>query len=301
MEVIIVITMKMKTSEEELQLDISKKNSILILNKLTFLKFYNNFYQVFENKNKDIEIFLENKLLDSKNAFLLTLTDQTEILENMNFKKGTLFYEYIVTQINSNETLDNDIIFYDLINILKNIQRSLKMNIDYDMNEDLEKLILSQVEFNLKVNFENINEIINLLLKNYLEKNISKTGIIFYDSSLISININSYESCYFFDINSKKRIEEYNEIVDKEVKEFDLDFIINKLESIWPVDFNRNETMLYIELYWKSKLINLSLEVLNEISLLTYKLLDKMYNKESKIMIKNFQIRDNVKSFLEQI
>ena len=301
MEVIIVITMKMKTSEEEFQLDISKKNSILILNKLTFLKFYNNFYQVFENKNKDIEIFLENKLLDSKNAFLLTLTDQTEILENMNFKKGTLFYEYIVTQINSNETLDNDIIFYDLINILKNIQRSLKMNIDYDMNEDLEKLILSQVEFNLKVNFENINEIINLLLKNYLEKNISKTGIIFYDSSLISININSYESCYFFDINSKKRIEEYNEIVDKEVKEFDLEFIINKLESIWPVDFNRDETMLYIELYWKSKLINLSLEVLNETSLLTYKLLDKMYNKESKIIIKNFQIRDNVKSFLEQI
>lgn len=301
MEVIIVITMKMKTSEEELQLDISKKNSILILNKLTFLKFYNNFYQVFENKNKDIEIFLENKLLDSKNAFLLTLTDQTEILENMNFKKGTLFYEYIVTQINSNEILDNDIIFYDLINILKNIQRSLKMNIDYVMNEDLEKLILSQVEFNLKVNFENINEIINLLLENYLEKNISKTGIIFYDSSLISININSYESCYFFDINSKKRIEEYNEIVDKEVKEFDLEFIINKLESIWPVDFNRDETMLYIELYWKSKLINLSLEVLNETSLLTYRLLDKMYNKESKIIIKNFQIRDNVKSFLEQI
>ena len=296
-----MITMKMKTSEEELQLDISKKNSILILNKLTFLKFYNNFYQVFENKNKDIEIFLENKLLDSKNAFLLTLTDQTEILENMNFKKGTLFYEYIVTQINSNEILDNDIIFYDLINILKNIQRSLKMNIDYDMNEDLEKLILSQVEFNLKVNFENINEIINLLLENYLEKNISKTGIIFYDSSLISININSYESCYFFDINSKKRIEEYNEIVDKEVKEFDLNFIINKLESIWPVDFNRDETMLYIELYWKSKLINLSLEVLNETSLLTYRLLDKMYNKESKIIIKNFQIRDNVKSFLEQI
>ncbi len=291
----------MKTSEEELQLDISKKNSILILNKLTFLKFYNNFYQLFENKNKDIEIFLENKLLDSKNAFLLTLTDQTEILENMNFKKGTLFYEYIVTQINSNETLDNDIIFYDLINILKNVQRSLKMNIEYEINEDLEKLILSQVEFNLKVNFENINEIINLLLKNYLEKNISKIGIIFYDSSIISIDINLYESCYFFDINSKKRIEEYNGIVDKEVKEFDLDFIISKLESIWPVDFNRDETMLYVELYWKSKLINLSLEVLNETSLLTYKLLDKMYNKESKIMIKNFEIRDNVKSFLEQI
>ena len=296
-----MITMKMKTSEEELQLDISKKNSILILNKLTFLKFYNNFYQVFENKNKDIEIFLENKLLDSKNAFLLTLTDQTEILENMNFKKGTLFYEYIVTQINSNEILDNDIIFYDLINILKNIQRSLKMNIDYVMNEDLEKLILSQVEFNLKVNFENINEIINLLLKNYLEKNISKTGIIFYDSSLISININSYESCYFFDINSKKRIEEYNEIVDKEVKEFDLEFIINKLESIWPVDFNKDEVAFYLELYWKNSLVDLELEVSNETSLLTYGLLDKMYNKKAKTIIRNFQIRDNVKSFLEQI
>ena len=128
-----MITMKMKTSEEELQLDISKKNSILILNKLTFLKFYNNFYQVFENKNKDIEIFLENKLHDSKNAFLLTLIDQTEILENLNFKKGSLFYEYIMNQIYSNENLDNDIIFYDLENILKNIQKTSKINVDYTM------------------------------------------------------------------------------------------------------------------------------------------------------------------------
>lgn len=87
-----MITMEMKTNDEELLLDISKKNSILVLNKEIFLTFYNNFYQVLENKNKNIEIFLENKLLDSKNSFLLTLTDQTELLENLNFKKGTLFW-----------------------------------------------------------------------------------------------------------------------------------------------------------------------------------------------------------------
>ena len=220
--------MKMKTNEEEFQLDISKKNSILVLNKLTFLKFYNSFYQIFTNKNKDVSIILENKLIDSKNAFMLTLTDQSEILENMNFKKGTLFYEYIITQINSNETLDNDIVFYDLINILKNIQGSSEMNMEYEVNEDLEKLILSQVEFNLKVDFENINEIIGFLLKNYLEKNKNKIGIIFYDSSLISFDINLYDSCYFFDLNVKKKLTEYNVIIEDEVKEFKLDFIISK-------------------------------------------------------------------------
>ena len=293
--------MKMKTNEEEFQLDISKKNSILVLNKLTFLKFYNSFYQIFTNKNKDVSIILENKLIDSKNAFMLTLTDQSEILENMNFKKGTLFYEYIITQINSNETLDNDIVFYDLINILKNIQGSSEMNMEYEVNEDLEKLILSQVEFNLKVDFENINEIIGFLLKNYLEKNKNKIGIIFYDSSLISFDINLYDSCYFFDLNVKKKLTEYNVIIEDEVKEFKLDFIISKLEDIWPVDFNKDEVTFYIGLYWKSDFVDLELEVTNEMSLLTYRLLDKIYNKKSKIMIRNFQIRDNVKSFLEQI
>ena len=293
--------MKMKTNEEEFQLDISKKNSILVLNKLTFLKFYNSFYQIFTNKNKDVSIILENKLIDSKNAFMLTLTDQSEILENMNFKKGTLFYEYIITQINSNETLDNDIVFYDLINILKNIQGSSEMNMEYEVNEDLEKLILSQVEFNLKVDFENINEIIGFLLKNYLEKNKNKIGIIFYDSSLISFDINLYDSCYFFDLDVKKKLTEYNVIIEDEVKEFKLDFIISKLEDIWPVDFNKDEVTFYIGLYWKSYFVDLELEVTNEMSLLTYRLLDKIYNKKSKIMIRNFQIRDNVKSFLEQI
>ena len=293
--------MKMKMSEEELQLDISKKNSILILNKLTFLKFYNNFYQVFENKNKDIEIFLENKLLDSKNAFLLTLIDQTEILENLNFKKGSLFYEYIMNQIYSNENLDNDIIFYDLENILKNIQKTSKINVDYNIDEDLEKLILSQVEFNIKVNFEDINEIMNFMFKNYLEKNVNKIGIIFYDSSLISLDIDLFESCYFFDINEKKEVKEYNVVLGEEVKEFDLNFVINRLENIWPVEFNREEVIHRVEKYWKSKLIDLRLEVLDETSLILYSILDKMFNYESNFIIKKFQIRDNVKSFLEQI
>ena len=157
------------------------------------------------------------------------------------------------------------------------------------------------ISFITKVDFENINEIIGFLLKNYLEKNKNKIGIIFYDSSLISFDINLYDSCYFFDINVKKKLTEYNVIIEDEVKEFKLDFIISKLEDIWPVDFNKDEVTFYIGLYWKSNFVDLELEVTNEMSLLTYRLLDKIYNKKSKIMIRNFQIRDNIKSFLEQI
>ena len=76
------------------------------------------------------------------------------------------------------------------------------------------------ISFITKVDFENINEIIGFLLKNYLEKNKNKIGIIFYDSSLISFDINLYDSCYFFDLNVKKKLTEYNVIIEDEVKEF---------------------------------------------------------------------------------
>ena len=51
----------------------------------------------------------------------------------------------------------------------------------------------------------------------------------------------------------------------------------------------------------KSKLIDLRLEVLDETNLILYSILDKMFNYESNFIIRKFQIRDNVKSFLEQI
>lgn len=301
MEVIIVITMKMQTDEEELLLDISKKNSILVLNKETFLRFYNNFYQVLENKNKKIEIFLENKLLDSKNSFLLTLTDQTELLESLNFKKGTLFYDYILNKINADITLDREILFYDLVNFLKNIQENSEVNVDFDINEDFEKLVLSMVDFHLNYDFKKIDEIINILLKNYIERNPNKTGIIFYDSSFVTFDINSYDSCYFFDVNIQKKLKDYNLLFNETLNEFNLDFIINKLEAIWPIEFNKEEVLFYLELYFKSTLVHFELEVFNESSLLAYELLNRLYGFSLKFVKRNFQIRDNVKSFLEQL
>ena len=114
-------------------------------------------------------------------------------------------------------------------------------------------------------------------------------------------NIDLFEYSYFFDINEKKEVKEYNVVLGEEVKEFDLNFVINRLENIWPVEFNREEVIHRVEKYWKSKLIDLRLEVLDETSLILYSILDKMFNYESNFIIKKFQIRDNVKSFLEQI
>lgn len=301
MEVITVITLKVRTDEEELLLDISKKNSILVLNKEIFLTFYNNFYQVLKNKNKDIEIFLENKLLDFKNSFLLTLTDQTELLENLNFKKGTLFYDYVLTKVNSDITLDSEILYYDLVNFLKNIQENTEIDVDFEINEDFEKLILSIVDFHLDFKFKNITKIINFLLMNYIEKNFSKIGIVFYDSSVITFDVDNYDSCYFFDVNIQKKLKDYNLLFDESFTEFNLSFILDKLETMWPVEFNREEVLFYIELYFKSMLVHLDLEVFDECSLITYTLLNKIYGYQVNMVKRNFQIRDNVKSFLEQI
>ena len=244
---------------------------------------------------------MENKLLDSKNSFLLTLTDQTELLESLNFKKGTLFYDYILNKINADITLDREILFYDLVNFLKNIQENSEVNVDFDINEDFEKLVLSMVDFHLNYDFKKIDEIINILLKNYIERNPNKTGIIFYDSSFVTFDINSYDSCYFFDVNIQKKLKDYNLLFNETLNEFNLDFIINKLEAIWPIEFNKEEVLFYLELYFKSTLVHFELEVFNESSLLAYELLNRLYGFSLKFVKRNFQIRDNVKSFLEQL
>lgn len=183
---------------------IQKENSILILNKNEMLKFYYQFYSCIENKNKEVKISIGEKILDSRNTILFSFCNYKEILEQLKFKKGTLFYEYLLYCLEKTDISSDDHVFYNLVDIVKSMLRETDLNIEYDLEEDLEKLIFNTVTFNLNFKINEITNIFKCLLESFLERNQNKNYIIFYDSSLLSLELKKFDFCYSFDISEQK-------------------------------------------------------------------------------------------------
>ena len=248
-------------------------------------------------KSKNIQIKIEEKSLDYKNSILFSFSDFSEILDNLNFKKGTLFYEYI---INCLEKIDNnsiDSIFFIYADIIKSIISESALDIDYDIDEDLEKLILNFSTFKLNTNINQISYIINKILTSYIEKNINKLVIIFYDSDILTINLNIYDNVYLFDISNHKNISEYNLLCINDITYFDINIILEKLESLWPVEFNKEKVLTYINDFYLDAKNHSIYNAYNETEYLVYYLLNKFYNLSYKINC-NCKLRDNVISFI---
>lgn len=285
--------------KEELFLSIKKDNAIFLLNKKSLFDFYYLFYEVLKNKTKEVQIKIGEKFLDSKNTILLSLCDYTEILESLSFKKGSLFYEYLVSIINMSNYLDNDILFSDLSNVIKNLLEESEVKFQYDINEDLEKMIFSFAEFSLKYNYCELSNTLNVMLKSFMEKNVSKLFIVFYNSSLLELNFKNVDNCYTFDVSEEKSLEQYNLICENNIKELNLENIIQRLETVWPVEFDKKIVMHDVSKYFMMKKVHLAYDIYSENELLVCKILDKMREEESQIISHNVIIRDNVKSFLE--
>lgn len=285
----------------EKELNISKQNKILILNKLKFAEFYSFFYRVIKLKEKSVLIYLGNKLIDNKSVNLFSFMDITEILEQMNFKKGTLLYEYFISCFRLEENIDVDILLYDLVDIVKSVINNSGFDIDYEINEDVEKMLFSLVDFKLNYSFDNVVPLFLKILEDYLEKNNNKINIIFYDSELIDCDVSKFDSCYVFDISDKKDFTDYNILCWEKIDEFSLDSIMERLELLWPVEFDEEEVKESLINYFHSKRCLVKYKSKNETDIIVEKLLNKIYEQEDIDNFNNIIIRDNVKSFLEQI
>lgn len=252
-------------------------------------------------KVKSISIYLGDKFIDNKTSILFSFLNYTEIMNQLVFKKGTIFYEYLVSCLLEYECLDEDILYYDMINIIKDLIESTKLDIRFDLEEDLEKMILGFANF--KLNLNNSEETIIIfkkLLKSYLERNKNKISIIFYDSSIIPLDLEYLDSCYFFDTSNFYDLNKYNILCWKEIKEFDKNLLINRIEGVWPVEFDRVQVNNSIEKYFIYKTTCRELRPENECDVITCHLLNQIYEEVSNNHYNNVQIRNNVKSFLEQ-
>lgn len=295
------MNLKIQNEKEEYLLPVVKDNAIFILDKKEMFKFYYQFYQCIESKNRNIKISIGEKLIDSKNTILFSFLDYKEIMESLKFKKSSLFYEYLISCLGDLNLLEEETIFYDVVTVVKGIIKKANLPIGYDIEEDLEKLIFSFVDFNLEVDMNKVSEMINCLLESFVNKNKNKTFIIFYNSELISLDLDYVDFCYSFDVSDRKNIEGYNLICEEKVKKFDKEMLTEKLESIWPVEFDKEKIIVYIKKYFVYKKYNLPFVAYEEFEYLTYVILSKIYKDKVDISINNFVIRDNIKSFLTKI
>lgn len=270
----------------------------MVINKKSLFSFYYKFYRLIELKDKNIKIFLGEKSIESKNCILFSFLDFTEILNNLNFKKGTLFYEYISSNLKEIDFEDSDNCLSDIAAIVKKLIENSDINIDYEIDDDIDKILFNCVAFKCQLDILKIDDIFNKLLGKIILNNLNKTFVIFFDSSLLNLNIFNYDNCYSFDISLK--LNNYNLICSNEISAFNIDYIIAKLESIWPIEFNSMQVKKYIVKYFELIKINFPLQSYNETEYLVYILLNKIYNYS--FPIQNFCIiSDNVKSFLTKI
>lgn len=252
---------------------------------------------MFVRKNRDSHVKIGNYNLDSKNAVLFDFTSIASILSMIEYRKGTLLYEYMVSKYSF-----IDSVCYDkLLELYENLQLSLndeQSSVYYNIVDDLNKILYEGIEPN--INQEKIMESFDILLKEYLEKTKNKTIIIFYNSEIYDINFLNYDNVYSFNIAKQKSIEKYNlESTDIEMKEFNYELIKNNLMKIYPINYKEEEINKYIKIYYSylgsvENIYAYSLEEFLIFSILSDK------NKQ-KVIPKNIQISDNIIAFLASV
>ncbi len=150
---------------------ILKHNYLLVLNEKKLFQFYFSFYTLLVEKNNNITIKIGNKKLDYKNAILFSFCDFNEIIYNLTFKKGSLIYEYLESNIYDLNLLDEDVINYDLNNVIEVLIKKMNLDIDYDLNIDLEKLIMTFTSFNFDYEIDDLSKIFNKILYKFIKNN----------------------------------------------------------------------------------------------------------------------------------
>lgn len=190
---------------------------------------------------------------------------------------------------------------YELSDIAKDIISSSEFVLDYDLSDDIEKMILSNISFKLNYQTAEVLDVIKKMLRQYFDKYIDKNFIIFYDSAILDYDFKFHENCYCFDVNGMKDLKDYNIFCDEELKEFNLSMILDKLESMWPVEFDEIEIKSFVKEYYCQTRYSKEIYCMCENQLITYTILKKINNEDIIINMTKFIIRDNVKQFLEHI
>jgi hypothetical protein len=282
----------------QINLEINKENHILMYDYKGYLKLYNYFYETLIKKNNDYEIRLSNKKLDIRNTIMFDFTSISNILTSLEFKKGTLIYEYFTSKYSEIDEIGSDRL-YEIFGDIKDYLNKNDSDIYYEINNNLDKMLYEGIE--TLYNIENIYNVFTKVITNYFNITTIKTIIIFINSEIFNYNYNIYENIYYFDISKKKNIYRYNLISTDVIKELNINILKNELIKVFPYDIDINYLEKTILLYFKLYIFFNRVIVYSEKDYILFYLLSKYNNINKKIVCVNFIINNNIKSYLAQL
>lgn len=279
-------------------IDINKINYLLIGKYDGYLEFYTYFYELLINKNKDYKIRFDNSVIDSKNSLFFDFTSLYNVLLSLEFKKGSLLYEHMILRLNLlgeiwEEKFDD--LFSDLINFLNKNDEDFQ----YCVSDEMKKIITQAIQ--VSCNKKNIKNTFLNVLEEFLNNCNNKNIIIFINSRLIEFDFTKFDNVLLFDISDVVSLKKYNLISLNEVKELDFEFIKNKIEKDYPINFRERAVYNCISAYYRYLLTSKTVFAYSNEELIVYTLLSKYNNFNQQIIPKNLSVNDNIKSFLANI
>ena len=285
-----MINLKLSGRQEE-NVRIEKDNIIKIINYDKYIDFYTHFY-------KRNNLYIENKEITKKDCIFIDASSMYSIISEMQFKKGTLLYEYVSSVYNNIDVDIKDEFYQSFVKQVEIINDLVDNNMSIIPEDAIEKVVLQ----NAYVEIENdklIEEFVKIL--NYvISGNINLTYIVFYNSQIMNIEKN-YDNCYTFDLNNYLDIRNYNLIIVDEIREFSYEILVEYLKNIWPIDYIEEEEENLIAEYFNFVIYLKKFITQKEKLFLMSKILNKEYKIKQEIECNKLIFDSIIKSFVDNM
>lgn len=293
-----MINLKVSDDKEEFFLRIEKNNCVLVENEIGIMKLYLCFYKIICEKNNELTGYLDHKAISSKDFILLNLLNYSTFSDSFQFKKGSLLFCYIDLLLKSSAD-DFDVSIYDKISTF--LSQSLfngEVAIDYQVDEDFMKLILSICNFSVEFR-EDPLVIMKKILDKLLSQEMSKKYIIFYNSRVLDFDFSQYDCCYSFDINFGYSLQKYNLIsFSDRIQELNLEVLENEIKLLWPISYKENQIAKNLKKYFEQYLFLDELYLTSADEVIMAYIIQKLFHLNKRLIYDNSLLNNNIKSFL---
>ena len=279
-------------------LNLKQDNYIIYNNKINLYRFYYYFYELLENKNNNVEIYLGSKKISYKDTKLINIMDVEKLILNLKFEKNSMLYDCILKLLGFVDIDEQNKIFSDISLIIDNLIKDNFNDLEYYIDDNFIKTVSSNL--NIIFKDDDINKNINNLLKKYITLDDSKTYIIFYESDFIQIKFKEYEynNVYFFDISKSNKLEKYNICLFDDFTDFNYNVLLDEIEKNWPQSFNKNDVKNVLNHFYHIYVSNINYysDKIDEIIL--NKVLNIIYKNNRTIEYDVSRIDNNIINFL---
>ena len=257
------------------ELDIKRHNSLLIINQEKYIYLYYLFYNSIKRKDNNCNIKINKEEISSKKYTFIDLTSPIAIVNELENKKDTLLFSY--TSHIFDKLVDNYLdrlleIYEKVVHEFNEINDLLNCNI----KDDVVKNFVSNYE--IKFNILEYKKILKNLLKIFLDSNIDKKIIIFYNSKYLKYNFENNKNVIAFDTNDKLEVNKYNVLISNEYMNINYEIIINYITEKSPIILEKSLVESILTEYLTNIIYEKEISEVAEYKNIIYKILSKKLN-----------------------